>query len=142
MRSLWSEHTKRLMLRKVWIALATAQRSAGLVTQAQVDDLIAHRDHIDIARSTEIERTIRHDLMAEIRTFAEQCPVGGPIIHLGATSMDALDNVDAMRQKEALSLLLAKVKELAQALLDKMNAYAKTPCMAFTHIQPAEITTL
>lgn len=142
MRSLWSEHTKRLMLRKVWIALATAQRSAGLVTQAQVDDLIAHRDHIDIARSTEIERTIRHDLMAEIRTFAEQCPVGGPIIHLGATSMDALDNVDVMRQKEALSLLLAKVKELAQALLDKMNAYAKTPCMAFTHIQPAEITTL
>jgi adenylosuccinate lyase len=97
MRRVWSEAEKRRLLRRVWVALAEAQHEAGLVTSEQVADLRAHVDDIDIARATEIEREIRHDLMAEIKTFAEQCPVGGSIIHLGATSMDILDNVDALR---------------------------------------------
>jgi adenylosuccinate lyase len=106
MRRLWSEAHKRRLLRRVWVALAEAQHAAGLVSAAQVADLRAHQDDIDIARAEAIEQEIRHDLMAEIKTYAEQCPVGGAIIHLGATSMDVLDNVDALRLRDALDLIL------------------------------------
>ncbi|HXF62259.1 MAG TPA: adenylosuccinate lyase, partial [Caldilineaceae bacterium] len=96
----------------------------------------------DIERATAIEREIRHDLMAEIRTFAEQCPVGGSIIHLGATSMDALDNVDALRLQRSLDLILARLRALLAALVERMEQEAATPAIAFTHIQPAEPTTV
>ncbi len=142
MRRVWSEAEKRRYLRRFWVALAEAQCEAGLVTQAQVDDLVAHQDQIDIARAAEIEAEIHHDLMAEIRTFAEQATIGGGVIHLGATSMDALDNVDALRLQRALDLLLDKVRELLLALAARMEQEAETPTMAFTHIQPAEPTTI
>jgi len=142
MRSLWSESHKRRTLRKVWVALAKAQLCAGLVSPQQVDDLIAHQEQIDIGRASEIEEQIHHDLMAEIRTYAEQCPVGGSIIHLGATSMDVLDNMDVIRQKESLDLIIGRLKTFAQTLCVKMETFADTPCMAFTHIQPAEPTTI
>ena len=142
MRQVWSEAEKRRLLRRFWVALAEAQAEMGLVTTEQVEDLRAHQDQIDIARATEIEAEIRHDLMAEIRTFAEQATVGGSIIHLGATSMDALDNVDALRLQRALDLILAELQQLLMALVDRMDAEAATPAMAFTHIQPAEPTTI
>ena len=142
MRRLWSEAEKRRLLRRFWVALAEAQSEVGLVTQAQVEDLRAHQDQIDIARATEIEAEIRHDLMAEIRTFAEQSPVGGGIIHLGATSMDALDNVDALRLQRGLDLLIGRLQELLTTLVARMEQEADTPTMAFTHIQPAEPTTV
>ena len=88
MRRLWSEESKRRLWRRVWVALAEAQAERGLVSAAQADDLRAHQDEVDIARAHAIESEIHHDLMAEVRTFAEQCPVGGGIIHLGATSAD------------------------------------------------------
>jgi adenylosuccinate lyase len=142
MKSIYSEKHKRTLLRKVWIALATAQMEAGLVTEEQVKELIAHKDDIDIDRATEIENEIHHDLMAEIKTYAEQCPNGGSIIHLGATSMDVLDNMDAIRLKEALDITIHKSKELLSLFVDKMSEYKDLPCMAFTHIQPAEPTTV
>ena len=142
MRALWSEAQKRRLLRRFWVALAQAQHEAGLVTQAQVDDLRARQDDVDIARAAAIEREIRHDLMAEIRTFAEQCPVGGPIIHLGATSMDALDNVDALRLQQSLDLIIAGLAPVLRALADRVEAEAAVPAIAFTHIQPAEPTTV
>lgn len=142
MRTVWSEAEKRRLLRRFWVALASAQADAGLVSAEQVADLAAHQDDIDIARASEIEAEIRHDLMAEIRTYAEQCPVGGGIIHLGATSMDALDNVDALRLQRALDLLLAQLRRLLEALAARMEAEAATTVMAFTHIQPAEPTTV
>jgi len=142
MRELWSEARKRRLLRRFWVALAEAQQEAGLVTAAQVADLRAHQDAIDIARATEIEREIRHDLMAEIKTYAEQCPVGGPIIHLGATSMDVLDNVDALRLRDSLDIIIGYLARVLAALAGRINAEAETPAMAFTHIQPAEPTTV
>ena len=142
MKEIWSERNKRLLLRKVWIALASAQNRAGIVSDAQLDDLKAHASDIDIERALEIEGVIHHDLMAEIKTFAEQCKVGGGIIHLGATSMDVLDNADALRLKQALSLILGKVRALRSAFADKVRKYADLPCMAFTHIQSAEVTTV
>ena len=142
MRGIFSERHKRILLRRVWIALARAEAKAGLVTQEQIDELEEHSQDIDIERAGQIEAEIRHDLMAEIRTYAEQCPKAGAIIHLGATSMDVLDNMDAIRLKEALSLIIDETKSLLAAFLGKMESWADVPCMAFTHLQPAEITTV
>ena len=142
MKKTFSEVHKRKLLRRVWIALAGAERKAGLVTDEQLKELIAHKDDIDIDRAAEIEMEIRHDLMAEIKTYAEQCPKAGGIIHLGATSMDALDNADAIRYKEALEIIERKTKELIFILSEKAIEYKNVPTMAFTHIQPAEITTI
>ncbi len=142
MRHIWSELHKRQLWRQLWVALAEAQQVAGLVTQAQVDDLYAHVDDIDIARAHEIEAEIRHDLMAEVKTYAEQCPIGGGIIHLGATSMDIEDNTDALRLRESLDLILAKLKILLTTFAEQIDRWADTTIIAFTHLQPAEPTTL
>lgn len=142
MRHIWSEEHKRRWLRRVWVALAEAEHEAGLVSAEQLADLRAHQGEVDIARATEIEAEIHHDLMAELQTYAEQCPVGGGIIHLGATSMDVLDNVDVLRQREALDLLLAASRALLSTLAELITERAAQPCMAFTHLQPAEPTTI
>ncbi|MCB0199645.1 MAG: adenylosuccinate lyase [Anaerolineae bacterium] len=142
MRRIWSERHKRLLLRRFWVALATAQHDIGLVTTEQLADLVAHQEDIDLARAAAIEAEIRHDLMAEIRTYAEQCPVGGGIIHLGATSMDALDNVDALRLRQSADLLLDCLAALMEALAGRIDQFAALPTMAFTHLQPAEPTTV
>jgi adenylosuccinate lyase len=142
MRQVWSEKHKRKLWRRVWVALAAAQHEAGLVSAAQLADLRAHQDEIDIERAAEIEAEIRHDLMAEVRVFAEQCTVGGGIIHLGATSMDVEDNADALRMREALGLVLNALHVLLLDLASLIEARADQVCMAFTHIQPAEPTTV
>ena len=142
MKEIFSEVHKRKLLRRVWIALARAEEKAGVVSKEQVEELEAHKDDIDIEKATEIESVIHHDLMAEIKTYASQCPKAGGIIHLGATSMDALDNADAVRFTEALALTLKRLDDLVDALSEKAEAYKNVPTMAFTHIQPAEITTI
>ncbi len=142
MRRLWSEEHKRRLWRQVWVALAQAQSEFGLVSPAQVGDLRAHAEAVDVGRALQIESEIHHDLMAEIRAFAEQCPVGGGIIHLGATSMDIEDNAEALRLRAALDLVLKDLGDLLEILTDRIEAHAETPVMAFTHLQPAEPTTL
>jgi len=134
MRALWSEAHRRRLWRRIWVALAEAEQAAGLVTAAQMADLRAHADEINLARALEIEAEIHHDLMAEVRAYAEQCPLGGGIIHLGATSMDIEDNAEVLRQREALDLLLA--------FAGQIEVWADAPTMAFTHRQPAEPTTV
>ena len=142
MKYIWSETNKRLLLRKVWVALAAAQNKAGLVSDAQLEDLRAHAGQVDIERAIEIESEIRHDLMAEIKTYAGQCKVGGGIIHMGATSMDILDNADALRLKGSVRMILGKVGELRKTFAEQAMKYKYEPCMAFTHIQSAEVTTV
>jgi adenylosuccinate lyase len=142
MRRLWSEQNKRLLWRKIWVALAEVQSEYGLVTPEQVADLRAHMDAIDLPRALEIEAEIQHDLMAEVRVFAAQSPVGGGIIHLGATSMDIEDNADALRLRSALDLVLESLKPLLRTLSLLIEKYAELPLMAFTHLQPAEPSTL
>jgi adenylosuccinate lyase len=142
MRRAWSELHRRSLWRRVWVALAEAQEAAGLVRAEQAADLRAHAEQIDIPRALAIEAEIHHDLMAEVKTYAEQCPLGGPIIHLGATSMDVEDNAEALRLRAALDLLLGKVSALLNAFADQIDAWADAPTMAFTHLQPAEPTTV
>jgi adenylosuccinate lyase len=142
MRQIWSLRYERKLWRRIWVALADAQRMAGLVTSAQVDDLRQHQNDIDIERAHTLEQELKHDLMAEVHTYAEQCSVGGGIIHLGATSMDIEDNADALRLRDALELIIEKLVRLLHDLSYKIEAEAAHVCMAFTHIQPAEPTTL
>jgi adenylosuccinate lyase len=142
MRNLWSEGEKRKRWRQIWIALAEAQLKAGLVSEEQIADLRAHAHQIDVMRAMEIEAEIKHDVMAEIRTFAEQCPVGGGIIHLGATSMDVTDNAEALRQRDALDMILQAIANLLSVFADRLDRWAGTTCIGWTHLQPAEPTTV
>ena len=116
MRAIWSEENKRKLWRRIWVALAEAQARFDLTTPEQVADLKAHAAQIDIERALQIEAEIKHDLMAEVKTYAEQCPIGGGIIHLGDTSMDIEDNADALRVRESLDLILASLKHLLPVL--------------------------
>lgn len=142
MRTIWSEENKRMQMRRVWVALATAQHQAGLVSKDQLDDLKSKSSAIDIDRALEIEKETRHDVMAEIRAYAEQCPLGGKIIHLGATSADVNDNVYALRIKASAALLKRHLSDLLLILAPQIKETAHIPVMAHTHIQPAEPTTL
>ncbi len=142
MRRIWSEEHKRRLWRRIWVTLAEVQHEAGLVTAEQLADLRAHQDQVDIARAHEIEAEIGHDLMAEIRTFAEQCPVGGGVIHLGATSADIEDNADVLRLRESLLLIQDKLTALLRAFAAQIEQHKNRPCMGYTHLQPAEPTTL
>lgn len=142
LRAVWSEVHKRKLWRRIWVALAETQHELGLVAAEQVADLRAHQDAIDIQRALAIESEIHHDLMAEVRAYAEQCPVGGGIIHLGATSMDVEDNADALRVRDSLDIIIDKCRALLVVFARQVERYADLPAMAFTHLQPAEPTTV
>lgn len=142
MRIIWSDIHKRRLWRRVWVALAEAQSAAGLVTPEQVDELRLRQQDIDLKRAHELETEIQHDLMAEIRTYAEQCPKAARIIHLGATSMDIEDNADALRLRESLDLILTRLRLVLLRLAELIEQHADHVCMAFTHLQPAEPTTV
>jgi adenylosuccinate lyase len=142
MRRIWSENYRRRLWRRVWVALARAQQPFGLVSPAQVQELEAHAAEIDLPRALEIEAEVHHDLMAELKTFAGQCPTAGGVLHLGATSMDIEDNADALRLGEALDLLRARLSTLLAILSGLIAETAELPVIAFTHLQPAEPTSL
>lgn len=142
MRRVWSEKYKRRLWRRIWVALAQVQAEYGLVTEEQVQDLMAHAEDVDIQKALQVEAEIHHDLMAEIHVFARQCPVGGGIIHLGATSMDIEDNADALRIRESLDLLLREMRPLLKLLAELILQTKDMVVIGFTHLQPAEPTTL
>ncbi len=142
LRTLYSEQTRRRLWRAVWVALAEAQAAQGLIEEAELDDLRANAANIDIDAALEIERTIHHDLMAEIRVFAGQATRGGGKLHLGATSMDIEDTVETYRLRLALSYIGENLYALLAAFGETIRARADLVCMAFTHLQPAEPTTL
>lgn len=142
MRHIWSETNKRRLWRRLWVALARTQAEFGLVTVSQVNELEAHAEDIDIDTALQIEAEIRHDLMSELKTFAGQCPTAGGVIHMGATSMDIEDNTDALRIRQSLDRVLSLLSEVLISLAEKMEETADLPVMAFTHLQPAEPSTL
>jgi len=142
MRALWSQQHKRTTWRRVWLALARAQARFGLVTDAQVAELEARVGDVDIPRALAIEAEIHHDLMAELRVYAEQCPTAGPILHLGATSMDVEDNADALSIADALDLVLERLVAVIRRFAERARDLAAAPTMGFTHLQPAEPTTV
>ncbi len=142
MRKIFSEKHKYELWRKIWVALATAQNKAGLVSKSELDDLKKHEKDINIERILEIEEETKHDVVAAIKEFAEKTKIGGGKIHLGATSMDVVDNSDVIKTQEALRLVKNKSKIILQLFSEKIKKYAYFPCIGYTHLQPAEPTTV
>jgi adenylosuccinate lyase len=142
MRAVWSEGARRRTWRRIWLAVAEVQASAGLISTAQVEDLRAHVDTIDLERAAALESEIGHDIMAELRTFAEQCPAGGGVLHWGLTSADIQDNADVARQRAALALVLGRLRGVLLAFAERIDATADLAVLGYTHLQPAEPTTL
>lgn len=142
MRRIWSERRKYELWRRIWVELARAQQKAGLVSREELNDLEKHQNTIDVDRILELERESKHDVVAAIREFAQKARVGGGKIHLGATSMDVTDNADMLRMQEAMGIIGKRTRELLQLFAEKIENYASIPCMGYTHLQPAEPTTI
>jgi adenylosuccinate lyase len=142
MRHIWSEENKFKTMRKIWVELASVQKDLGLVSQEELDDLKKNQNEIDIERIFEIEKETKHDIVAALKEFAEKATVGGGKIHLGATSMDIVDNTDSIRMLESLAIIENKLKEILASFAKQIESYADTPCMGYTHLQPAEPTTI
>jgi len=142
MRKIFSEKHKYELWRKIWIALAEVQHQAGLVTKDELNDLKKQGKNIDIEKIFELEKDTKHDVVAAIKEFAEKAKIGGGKIHLGATSMDIVDNADMVRIQEALSIVEKKVIVILKLLANKIEEYADFPCLGYTHLQPAEPTTV
>ena len=142
MRQIFSEFNKRKTWRKIWVALAKAQHKSGLISNEEFQDIEKKSKQIDIEKSLRIEQEIYHDVMAEIRNFSESAKIGGGKIHLGATSTDIDDNAEIIRIKEALEIIESKIKILLKDFAKKIDKYQNLVCMGYTHLQPAEPTTL
>lgn len=142
MRQIFSEERKYQLWRKIWVEIATAQAKFGLVSKKELADLKKNQNNIDIHRITEIEKETHHDLVAGIREFAEKASVGGGKIHLGATSMDIVDNTDSLRIQKALLIIEKNLKDLLIIFTDKIEKYLTAPTLAYTHLQAAEPTTI
>ncbi len=144
MRRIFSEVEYRATWRRIWAALAEAQAECGLISRKELAEIKskADREHVDIELAHRLEREIKHDLMAELKVFARQCPKGGGKLHLGATSADIEDNADVLRMREALDLVLTRLVNCLHSLSKRIEEYKSFPCMGWTHLQPAEPTTL
>jgi adenylosuccinate lyase len=140
---LWGPQRKFSTWRRLWVALAEAEAELGLpITPQQIDELRAHVDDIDFAAAERHERRLRHDVMAHVHAYGDQCPKARPIIHLGATSCYVTDNTDLILLREALAL----VRDRLVAVINQLGLFAKKhrelACLAFTHLQPAQPTTV
>ncbi|KAH8036708.1 hypothetical protein HPB51_004092 [Rhipicephalus microplus] len=143
MSFLWSDQKKFSTWRKLWIYLATAEKSLGLpITDEQIKEMQQHVDEIDFAAAADEERLTRHDVMAHVHVFAKQCPKAAPIIHLGATSCYVGDNTDLILLKEAFGILMPKLARCIQRLSKFATEYSMLPTLGFTHFQPAQLTTV
>src|SRR6266498_255536 len=123
LRNIWSEENKNKLRRKIWVELASVQSEYGLISQEELEDLKKHQNEIDIERISEIEKATHHDLFSAIKEFAEKAKIGGGKIHLGATSMDIVDNVDTLRVKASLAIIENKLRALLKVFAEKIEAY-------------------
>ena len=143
MQYVFSPDFKFRTWRRLWIALAEAERELGLdITEEQIEEMKAHADDINYEVAEAREKIVRHDVMAHVYAFGEQCPKAKPIIHLGATSCYVGDNTDLIAMTEGLKLLAAKIANILNVLRDFALKYKDLPCLAFTHFQPAQPTTV
>ena len=143
MQYIFSPDMKFKTWRKLWIALAEAERELGLdITQEQIDELKAHQDDINYEVAKEREKLVRHDVMSHVYAYGQQCPKAKGIIHLGATSCYVGDNTDVIIMTEALKLVKKKLVNVINELSKFAMEYKGQPTLAFTHFQPAQPTTV
>jgi adenylosuccinate lyase len=143
MSSLWSSYGRVESYRQVWIALAQAERELGVAISAeQIEQLIKQKNTIDLQAIARYEKLFKHDVVANIHAYADLCPLARPIIHLGATSCTITDNADLIVIKQALIFVQEKLLRVILLLADKADEYKNMPCLAFTHGQVAQPTTV
>jgi len=143
MSRLWSPQRKFSTWRRLWVALAEAEAELGLpITPEQIAELRAHVEDIDLPAAERYERTLRHDVMAHVHAYGDACPKARPIIHLGATSCFVTDNTDLLLLREALQIVREGLVATLRSLAAIARKYRDLACLAFTHLQPAQPTTL
>jgi adenylosuccinate lyase len=143
MQQLWGEAHRIGRWRRVWLALAESEQELGLeIPEAALEAMRAHLDDADLATAAAYEKRFRHDVMAHVHAFGEQAPAARAFLHLGATSAFVTDNADVLVMRDALALLLGRLIEVAGKLRGFAVAHASLPCLAYTHFQPAQLTTV
>ena len=143
MQHAFSDEKRFKLWRKLWIALAEAEMELGLnVTQEQVDELKQYADDIDFELAAKFEREVRHDVMAHVHAYGEYAKKAMPIIHLGATSCFVNCNAEAIMLDEALDIVLKKLVNVMDKLKRFALQYKDVPTLGFTHLQPAQLTTV
>ena len=143
MQRLWGAATRVGLWRRLWIALAEAERELGLAIPAEaIAEMRAHADDVDFARAAEYEARFRHDVMAHVHAFGDVAPAARPFIHLGATSAYVTDNADLLVMREALRLVELRLAAVLRAWRAAAVRYRAVPTLAWTHLQPAQLTTV
>lgn len=143
MQHIFSDNFKFRTWRRLWIALAKAENKLGLdVTEAQIAELEAHKDDINYEEARAREKLVRHDVMSHVYAYGLQCPNAAGIIHLGATSCYVGDNTDVIILREASQVVLKKAAQVVKNLTEFADKYKSTPCLGYTHLQPAQLTTV
>lgn len=140
---LFSPDKKFSTWRRLWIALARAEKELGLaIADDQIEEMAANVENIDYEYAAKMEKELRHDVMAHVHAFGEVCPKAMPIIHLGATSCYVGDNTDVIIMREGLELIRDKLVRLISELAKFAREYRALPALGFTHFQPAQLTTV
>lgn len=143
MSRLWSAQRRHSLWRQLWVWLAEAEAELGLpITPAQIAELRAHIDDVDFAVADKYERQLRHDVMAHVHAYGDQCPTARPIIHLGATSQYVNCNSELMLIRESLELVARRLAATIGALARFAAEHRALPTLGFTHLQPAQPTTV
>ena len=143
MQYIFSADKKFTTWRKLWVALARAEMKLGLpVTEEQVKQLEEHVFDIDYDVAQEREKICRHDVMAQVFTYGKACPDAAGIIHLGATSCYVGDNTDVIIMRDALTVVRRKLLNVMNNLAKFADEYKNMPCLGYTHLQPAQLTTV
>jgi adenylosuccinate lyase len=143
MAELFSPTRRIATWRRLWIALARAQRDLGLtIADDQIAEMEANVENIDFAAAAAHEKRLRHDVMAHVHAFGDACPRARPIIHLGATSCYVTDNADLVLMREALGLVRDGLAAATWALSSFAHEHRNTPCLGYTHFQPAQLVTV
>ena len=143
MLELWSPATRHGLWRRLWLALAEAERELGVdIPEDAIREMRAHLDDIDFDAVAQYEKRFRHDVMAHVHAFGDVAPAAKPFIHLGATSAYVTDNADLILMRRGLSLLRSRVLDVLRALAEFAEKWREQPTLGYTHLQPAQLTTV
>lgn len=143
MNFVWSPHFKFTQWRKLWLSLAKGQKLLGLsITDEQLEEMETHLTYIDYELAAEKEKELRHDVMAHIHAWGEQCPKARPIIHLGATSCFVGDNTDLIQIRRSLVIVKTRLYGFIKDFQDVVLDYRAVPVLGYTHFQAAQLTTV
>jgi len=143
MSRLWGDQKKFRTWRQLWVWLAEAEAELGLsISKAQIDELRRNIDSIDFGAAEAHERRLRHDVMAHVHAYGDQCPAARGIIHLGATSCYVTDNTDLMLMRDGLGMIAGRLAAVIDRLAEFAKRHRDLACLGFTHLQPAQPTTV